>query len=97
VVQRPDGTPGLDVDVALRDDQSAIDRLCRLALSEYGAWERDEQPAPLTARVGMERLPVGPDGSFSAAAADAVVVQACDHATRVGAGAGPPFPDPRLS
>jgi hyaluronoglucosaminidase len=97
VVQRADGTPGLDVDLALRDDQSAIDRLCRVALAEYGAWERDEEPAPLTARVGMERLPVDPDGSFSAPAADTVVVQAGEHATRVGADDRPPFPDARLS
>jgi hyaluronoglucosaminidase len=36
VVQLSDGRPGLDVRLALREDRSAIDRLCRLAIAEYG-------------------------------------------------------------
>jgi hypothetical protein len=35
VVQLPDGTPALDVALAVREDQSAIDRLARLALRTY--------------------------------------------------------------
>ena len=96
VVQRPDGTPGLDVHLALRDDQSAVDRLCRLALTEYHAWASDDEPARVTVRAGMEPLPVAADGSFSAPADAGVVVHAGDHATRVGAGDAPPFPDARL-
>jgi hyaluronoglucosaminidase len=35
VVQLPDGTPALDVHGALRENASAIDALCRLALTDY--------------------------------------------------------------
>jgi hyaluronoglucosaminidase len=38
VVQLADGAPGLDVDAALVEDGSAIDRLCRVALAAYRAW-----------------------------------------------------------
>jgi hypothetical protein len=38
VVQLRDGRPGVDVDLALVENRSAIDRLCRLALREYRAW-----------------------------------------------------------
>jgi hyaluronoglucosaminidase len=97
VVQRADGTPGLDVDLALREDESAIDRLCRFALAQYGEFERDEAPLAVAVRLGMELVPVQPDGAFTVPAGDAVVVHAGDHATRVSAGDGPPFPDARLS
>ena len=40
VVQLPDGRPALDVGTSLREDASAIDRLCRLALADYEAWRR---------------------------------------------------------
>jgi len=35
VVQRPDGTPALDVDLALREGASVIDQLARVALARY--------------------------------------------------------------
>ncbi|HEY4400407.1 MAG TPA: protein O-GlcNAcase, partial [Acidimicrobiia bacterium] len=38
VVQLADGRPGLDVDLAVVEDQSAIDRLCRVALARYQVW-----------------------------------------------------------
>lgn len=38
VVQRPDGSPAVDVALALAEDCSAVDRLCRLALREYEQW-----------------------------------------------------------
>jgi hypothetical protein len=47
VVQLADGSPGLDVDLAVVERQSAIDRLCRVALDRYQAWSRhprDAQP-----------------------------------------------------
>jgi hyaluronoglucosaminidase len=37
IVQRPDGSPALDVSLALREDRSVVDRLARLALDEYRA------------------------------------------------------------
>jgi hyaluronoglucosaminidase len=38
VVQQPDGSLALDVDLALRADENAIDRLCRVALAAYDTW-----------------------------------------------------------
>jgi hyaluronoglucosaminidase len=35
VVQRPDGSPALDVTLALREDRSVVDRLARIALASY--------------------------------------------------------------
>jgi hyaluronoglucosaminidase len=40
VVQLADGQPGLDVSLALVEDRNAIDRLCRMALDRYQAWQR---------------------------------------------------------
>jgi hypothetical protein len=38
VIQLADGAPGLDAAGAVREDQNAIDRLCRLALRTYDDW-----------------------------------------------------------
>lgn len=38
VVQLPDGRPALDVELAVREDANAVDRLCRDALAAYAAW-----------------------------------------------------------
>jgi hypothetical protein len=38
VVQLAGGHPGLDVDLAVREDRNAVDRLCRLALDDYRRW-----------------------------------------------------------
>ena len=38
VVQRSDGTPAVDVELAVHEDCSAVDRLCRIALGEYQRW-----------------------------------------------------------
>jgi hyaluronoglucosaminidase len=38
VVQRADGSPALDVSLAVREDESLIDRLARLALDRYARW-----------------------------------------------------------
>jgi hypothetical protein len=45
VVPLRDGSPGLDVRMAVTEDASAIDRLCRAALTAYERW----------ASVGVER------------------------------------------
>jgi hypothetical protein len=45
VVQLADGSPGLDVDLAVVEGQSAIDRLCRIALARYQAWSQRPRDA----------------------------------------------------
>jgi hyaluronoglucosaminidase len=97
VIQLDDGRPGLDIDLAVVEDQSAIDRLCRFALARYQAWA---QRPPDTLRVTAEgaTVAVAPDGSFSAPGTKALFVEAGPDTTEV---AGPdntlPFPDARLA
>lgn len=96
VVQLDDGSPGLDVDLAVVEGQSAIDRLCRVALARYQ--EQTQRPRDAV-RVIADGVPITieGDGMFSAPGADRVVVAAGPDATAVpGAGAALPFPDPRL-
>jgi hyaluronoglucosaminidase len=38
VVQLPDGRPAIDVGLAVRENENAVDRLCRFALREYEEW-----------------------------------------------------------
>jgi hypothetical protein len=58
VVQLDDGSPGLDVDLAVVEGQSAIDRLCRIALARYQAWAQRPRDAPtITAGVNSTTLP----------------------------------------
>jgi len=45
VVQLADGSPGLDVDLAVVEGQSAIDRLCRIALARYQEWSQRPRDA----------------------------------------------------
>ncbi len=40
VVQLADGQPGLDVDLAITEDDNAVDRVCRLALHAYDRWAK---------------------------------------------------------
>ena len=94
VVQLADGAPGLDVDLAVAEDKSAIDRLCRYALGRYRAWSR-ARPAPLRVTAEDEHIEVGPDGSFDAAGPRELVVHAGTASTAVGGGV--PFLDPRLA
>jgi hypothetical protein len=95
IVQLPTGEPALDVDLALREDGSAIDRLCRFALREY----RDALPdvgAPLCARAALEVYEVGDDGRFRAPPDTTVVLSWGHQMTRVPAPSSPPFRDARL-
>jgi hyaluronoglucosaminidase len=97
VIQLDDGRPGLDIDLAVVEDQSAIDRLCRFALARYQAWA---QRPPAMLRVTADGAPahVEPDGAFSAPGAQVVVVAAGPDATEVsGALAALPFHDARLA
>jgi len=58
VVQLEDGSPGLDVDLAIVEGQSAIDRLCRIALARYQAWAQRPRDAPgATGGVAGAALP----------------------------------------
>jgi hypothetical protein len=97
VIQLADGRPGLDIDLAVVEDQSAIDRLCRFALARYQAWA---QRPPDTLRVTADGagIAVEPDGSFSAPGATVVVVEAGPDATDMSSAEGTlPFPDARLA
>jgi hyaluronoglucosaminidase len=97
VVQLDDGRPGLDVDLAVVEDQSAIDRLCRFALAHYQAWTTRSRDS-LRVRVDGAPVAVESDGGFSGRGAEVVVVEAGPDATEVsGAASTLPFPDPRLS
>jgi hypothetical protein len=97
VIQLADGRPGLDIDLAVVEDQSAIDRLCRFALARYQAWA---QRPPDTVRVTADgaSVPVEQDGSFSAPGATVVLVAAGPDATDISIAQGTlPFPDARLA
>jgi hyaluronoglucosaminidase len=97
VVQLDDGRPGLDVDLAVVEGRSAIDRLCRFALALYQGWAQRAHDR-LAVTVDGAPASVEPDGSFSAPGARVVVVEAGPDATELsGADAVLPFPDARLS
>jgi hyaluronoglucosaminidase len=40
VVQLSDGQPGLDIDLAVTEDDNAVDRVCRFALDAYTRWSK---------------------------------------------------------
>jgi hyaluronoglucosaminidase len=96
VVQRSDGSPAFDVHLGVREDGSAVDRLCRIALAQYHEWATGDD-APVTVRQGWELVPVAADGSFAADPDAVVLVQCGRHGTRVDASGELPFPDSRLS
>jgi hyaluronoglucosaminidase len=96
VVQLKDGRPALDVGLAVREDASATDRLCRLALREYRAWTADPGAAVRVELDGVA-VPVDADGGFRSDPAVAVLVSCGSSVTRVSAPDAPPFPDVRLS
>jgi hypothetical protein len=94
VVQAAGGGPGLDVDLAIVEDKSAIDRLCRFALARYRLWSQ-ATPARLRVTADGQDVEVGPDGTFAVGSARDVVVHAGSASTAVGEGM--PFLDPRLA
>jgi hypothetical protein len=96
VVQLDDGRPGLDVDLAVVEGRSAIDRLCRFALGRYQAWAQ-RPPEPLRVTVDGAPAAVEAGGAFSAPGARILVVEAGPDATEVaGVDAVLPFPDARI-
>lgn len=91
-----EGRPGLDIDLALVEGKSAIDRLCRLALGRYQAWAQRE-PGVLTVTADGAPVPLGSDGSFDTPPARMVLVHDGAGVTALAAPAQePPFPDGRL-
>jgi hyaluronoglucosaminidase len=93
VVQLADGLPGLDVQLAVREDENAIDALCRLALRAYQDWCPDAGAAVAVVVDGEERAP-NAAGTFDARGTE-IVLYAGRHATRVDT--APPFRDRRLA
>ena len=82
VVQLAGGLPGLDVALAVREDASAIDALCRLALASYADWTRDAG-APIEAFVDGEPRAVSSTGAFDGSGREIRVRAAC-HETSAG-------------
>jgi hyaluronoglucosaminidase len=96
VVQLEDGRPALDIGLAVREDASATDRLCRAALREYRAWTADPS-SELHVDAAGRALLVDSEGGFRADPGVAVLITCGGAATRVPAPGAPPFPDVRLS
>lgn len=96
VVQLDDGRPALDIGLAVREDASATDRLCRAALGEYRAWTTDPR-VEVQVEVDGRAVVVDSDGGFRAHPDEAVLVRCGETATRVRAPGAPPFRDVRLS
>jgi hyaluronoglucosaminidase len=91
-----DARPGLDMDLALVEGHSAIDRLCRLALHRYQEWTQ-QKPGALEVTVDGTPLPLAPDATFHAPGGRDVRVQDATGVTALRAPTqGPPFPDRRL-
>jgi hyaluronoglucosaminidase len=91
-----DARPGLDIDLALIEGQSAIDRLCRLALDRYQAWA---QRPPTALEMTADGTPVrlAADATFHVPDAQTLLVRDGTSVTALRTPAqGPPFPDTRL-
>jgi hypothetical protein len=90
------GRPGLDVELALVEGQSAIDKLCRFALARYQHWAR-EIPGPLEVSADGTAVELAPDGTFDAPGAQMLLVRDGSAVTVLAPPLeGPPFPDSRL-
>jgi hyaluronoglucosaminidase len=96
VVQLPDGRPALDVRLAVRENASAIDHLCRRALEQYRQWTEDPV-SDVHARCHLEPLPIDADGTFRADPAYPVLLSCGGLTTRVRVSSAPPFNDARLT
>jgi hyaluronoglucosaminidase len=96
VIQLADGRPAVDVGLALREDQSVVDRLCRLALDHYERWVADPASDIRIMADGAD-VPVAANGSFAAPAPAVVLLRSGGLATRLPAPSAPPYPDGRLA
>ncbi|HEX5615577.1 MAG TPA: beta-N-acetylglucosaminidase domain-containing protein [Acidimicrobiia bacterium] len=95
IVRTDDDRTVLDIDLAVRDDENAIDALCRLALEHYRAWTHHPVGALRVLVDGVERN-VAVDGGFDADGAVALV-RCGTFSTRVTGATEYPFTDARLS
>jgi hyaluronoglucosaminidase len=90
------GRPGLDIDLALVEGHSAIDRLCRLALDRYRAWTQ-RPTAALEVMADDTPVRLAADATFCVPDAHTLLVRDGAGVTALRAPAqGPPFPDTRL-
>ena len=96
VVQLSDGRPALDVGLAVHENASAIDRLCRMALEQYRQWTEDPE-SRVQARCHWEPISIEADGTFTADPASAVMLGCGRLITRVPALSAPPFADARVA
>ena len=95
VVPLAGGEPGVDVDLAVREDESVVDRLCRLALDDYQRWRPD---AGCEVTVETANGPISTDAvGFCSLDSEVVFVRSGSRVTRVPAAVELPFPDPRLA
>jgi hyaluronoglucosaminidase len=91
-----EGRPGVDVELALVEGQSAIDKLCRLALARYQHWAH-QTPGALEVSADGTAVQLAPDGTFDAPGAQVVLVRDGSAVTVLAPPLeGPPFPDRRL-
>jgi hyaluronoglucosaminidase len=91
-----DGRPGLDVDLALVEGQSAIDKLCELALARYKEWTQ-QKSGRLEVSIDDEPVQLAQDGTFDASGAQVMLVRDGNAVTALAPPReGPPFPDSRL-
>jgi hyaluronoglucosaminidase len=95
VVQLAGGRPGLDIGLAVHEDGSVIDHLCRLALDHYARWT-EIVPEPVRVMTADREVPVDRDGRFSTDPDAMVLVRWGPLATRATIDGRPPFPDQRL-
>jgi hyaluronoglucosaminidase len=96
VVQLPDGRPAVDVALAVREDDSVVDRLCRMALDHYERWVADPC-TDLRVMADGAAVEVDADGGFRASAEAVVLLRTGWLATRVPPRSAPPSPDGRLA
>jgi hyaluronoglucosaminidase len=96
VIQLADGSPGLDAAAAVREDASAIDALCRLALRTYDDWRERASAEPVRVMVDGGDRAVAADGTFDAQGSVTLVRQG-HLCTRIEAGKQLPLSDVRLS
>jgi hyaluronoglucosaminidase len=99
IVPLPDGRGALDVGLALHENESVVDRLCRVALDDYDAWRRaatEGADGGLQILTGARDVERQHDGTYLLAREETALVRSGARVTRLTPAGGPPFSDPRL-
>jgi hyaluronoglucosaminidase len=96
VIQLADGSPALDAGEAVRENENAIDGLCRLALATYDGWRLHASGAPVRVFVDGDERAVDADGTFDGRG-QMVLLRQGPLCTRIEPGKRLPFSDVRLS